>query len=96
MFSVENWLHAIQHARTRAVLECGYTSFKVSRTGLRLIENEHGTTTAIGHRRMYSRLTTGTRLREKTGLTALPEDEEGQYRSHCPMSKMDSLDAARY
>jgi len=42
-----------------------------------------------------SRLTTGTRLREKTGLTAPPEDEDGQYRSHCLMSKMDSLDAAR-
>lgn len=51
MFSVENWRHAIQRARTRAVLECGYTSFEVSRTGLRLIENEHGTTTARGHRR---------------------------------------------
>jgi hypothetical protein len=27
------------------------TSFEVSRTGLQLVENEHGTTTAIGNRR---------------------------------------------
>ncbi|MEW8612708.1 MAG: hypothetical protein AB2610_06140 [Candidatus Thiodiazotropha sp.] len=95
MFSVENGRHAIQRACARAFFECDNTSFEINRTDLRLIENEHGTTTARGHRCMYSRLTTGTRLREKTGLMALPEEEDGQYRSHCPMSKMDSLDAAR-
>lgn len=69
MFSVENWLHAIQRARTRAVLECGYTSFEVSRTGLRLIENEHGTTTAMGYRlSRSSRFDTGGCLLDRTAL----------------------------
>lgn len=51
MFSVENGRHAIQRTRARAFFECDNTSFETSRTDLRLVENEHGTTTAKGHRR---------------------------------------------
>ena len=46
MFSVENWLHAIQRARMRAVLECGYTSFDVCRWILQLMKDEHSSTVA--------------------------------------------------
>ena len=81
--SVEGWPRAIQHARARAVLECGYTSFEVSRTDSAVNENEHGTTIAKGNRRAR-----GSWL--KTGGAC----ENGQA-MHC-LLKMDRPWAARY
>ena len=44
--SVEGWLRAIQRARERAVLECGYTSFEVCGLIPQLMKDEHGSTVA--------------------------------------------------